>query len=113
LKKPQLIRLHDILESIDVVAEMVEGVDAAGYRRDIKLRRAVERCVEIISEASRHIPDELKANFPDQPWPEIAAIGNLLRHHYERVDDLIVWKIATRSLPALRPIITAMISRTK
>jgi uncharacterized protein with HEPN domain len=113
LKKPQLIRLHDILENIDAVAEMMIGVDAGAYRRDVKLKRAVERCVEIISEASRHIPQDLKGAFPDQPWPEIAAIGNLLRHHYERVDDLIIWKIAARSLPALRPIIVAMINRTE
>jgi uncharacterized protein with HEPN domain len=43
--------------------------------------------------------NELKVEFAEQPWPEIAAIGNLLRHSYDRVDDLIMWKIATRSLP--------------
>lgn len=73
------------------------------------LRRAVERCIEIVSEASRHIPDDLKDRFPNQPWHEIATIGNLLRHHYQRVDDLIVWKIATRSLPDLRKVIVSMI----
>jgi len=113
VKKPQLVRLHDILESIDAVAEMIEGVDFAAYRRDVKLRRAVERCVEIISEESRHIPESLKAEFSDQPWLEIAGIGNLLRHHYERVDDFIIWKIAARSLPTLRPVIVAMINRSK
>ena|SRR6266705_4645954 len=89
----------------------VEGVDLAECR-DYKLRRAVERCVEIVSEASRNIPDTLKADFPDQPWPEIASIGNLLRHRYERVDDLIMWKIATRSLPDLRRVVVAMIERS-
>jgi uncharacterized protein with HEPN domain len=62
-----------------------------------------------VSEASRHIPEDLKSAFPDQPWHEIAAIGNLLRHHYQRVDDLIVWKIAARSLPDLRKAIISMI----
>src|ERR1700730_11423704 len=59
------------------------GRRLGGYRRDIKLRRAVERCVEIISEASRHIPMQMKVDFPEHPWEEIASIGNLLRHHYE------------------------------
>ena len=90
---------------------MTAGVNLATYRQDIKLRRALERCVEIVSEASRRIPDELKAEFPDVPWPEIAAVGNLLRHSYERVDDVILWKIATRSLPELRPTIVSMIER--
>lgn len=88
---------------------MIEDVDLAAYRRDEKLRRAVERCVEIVSEASRHLPSELTDQHADQPWPEIAAIGNLLRHQYQRVDDLIMWKIASQSLPALRPAIVAML----
>lgn len=57
------------------------------------------------------MPPELKDEFPDRPWPEIAAVGYLLRHSYERVDDLIRWKIATRSFPELRRIIASMIKR--
>jgi uncharacterized protein with HEPN domain len=110
--RSQFIRLSDILENIDNVAEMVENTDNHAYQSDIKLRRAIERCVEIISEASRHIPMQLKSDHPDQPWEEIASIGNLLRHHYDRVDDLIMWKIATRSLPELRPIIVAMMQKS-
>jgi uncharacterized protein with HEPN domain len=109
--RSQLIRLTDILDNIDTVAQMTEGVDLGAYRRDIKVRRAVERCVEIISEASRHIPDALKLENPEQPWEEIASVGNLLRHHYERIDDLIMWKIAVQSLPRLRPTIVSMINR--
>jgi uncharacterized protein with HEPN domain len=70
----------------------------------------VERCVEIISEASRHLPDGTKSAHTDQPWPEIAAVGNLLRHDYQRIDDLIMSKIASRSLPALRPAIVALMA---
>jgi uncharacterized protein with HEPN domain len=110
VKRPHLIRLRDMLENVDAVAEMVAGVDLATYRGDVMLRRAVARCVEIVSEASRSIPDDMKATAPDQPWPEIAAIGNLLRHHYERIDDLIMWKIATRSLPELREAFVGLIS---
>jgi uncharacterized protein with HEPN domain len=111
--RSQLVRLFDILENIDAVAEMIDGVDFGAYRSDLRLRRAVERCVEIISEASRHIPAQMKADHPDQPWNEIASIGNLLRHHYERIDDFIMWKIAARSLPQLRPIIVAMIDKAR
>jgi len=71
IKRSELVRLRDILDNVDAVAEMMADIDLAAYRRDYKLRRAVERCVEIISEASRKIPDKLKAEFPDQPWPEL------------------------------------------
>jgi uncharacterized protein with HEPN domain len=111
--RSQLVRLSDILDNIDAVAEMIDGVHFEAYRRDLKLRRAIERCVEIISEASRHIPMQLKSEYPEHPWDEIAGIGNLLRHHYERIDDLIMWKIAVQSLPQLRPIIVAMIERVR
>ena len=110
--RSQFVRLNDIRDNIDAVADMIEGIDFVSYKRDIKLRRAIERCVEIISEASRHIPMQLKSDYPNQPWEEIASIGNLLRHHYERVDDLIMWKIATRFLPELRPAIVAMLQRS-
>lgn len=111
--RSQFIRPSDILSNIDAVSEMIEGVDLSGFKSDLKLRRATERCVEIISEPSRHIPILLKAEYPDHPWDEIASIGNLLRHHYERIDDLIMWKIATRSLPKLRPIIVEMMRKVR
>lgn len=53
------------------------------------------------------------SRFPDQPWPEIVAVGNLLRHEYNRVDDFIMWKIATKSLPALRSVIVEMRTRAE
>ena len=112
VSRSQFVRLSDILDNIDAV-EMIEGNDLGGYRRDMKLRRAIERCVEIISEASRHVPPQLKADYPDQPRNEIASIGNLLRHRYDRMDDLIMWKIATRSLPESRPVIAAMLDKAK
>lgn len=94
---------------IDTVAEMIEGRDFAAYRADIQLRLAVERCVEIVSEASRHVPETDKARFPDVPWPEIAAIGNKLRHEYNRVDDVILWRVASIALPALHPVISVLL----
>ena len=113
IKRTQLVRLRDMLEAIDGVAEMVSGMAFAEYRSDFKLCRAVERCVEIVSEASRHIPAALKMRHSEQPWDEISAIGNLLRHHYQCVDDHIMWKIATRSLPDLRPAVVAMIEEAE
>ena len=95
---------------IEAVASMVREADFETYRTDIKLRLAVERCVEIVSEASRHVPEAQRARFPDVPWPEIAAIGNRLRHEYSRIDDAILWRVATEALPALAPIVAALLT---
>jgi uncharacterized protein with HEPN domain len=73
------------------------------------MRRAVERGVEIVSEASRHIPDELKQRYPHIYWREISAIGNLLRHEYGRVDDRIIWRVVEEYLPELKDVVTEML----
>jgi uncharacterized protein with HEPN domain len=65
------------------------------------MQRAVERGLEIISEASRHVPDDLKALAADIPWRQIAAIGNLLRHEYQRADVMATWNIVDVHLPTL------------
>ena len=65
------------------------------------MQRAVERGLEIISEASRHVPDGLKALTPGIPWRQIAAIGNLLRHEYQRADIKATWNIIEEHLPPL------------
>ena len=71
--------------------------------------RTVERSIEIISEASRHIPQGLKDQYPDIPWQQIAGIGNVLRHDYEIIDDHITWDVAKAHFPRLRAVIVDML----
>ena len=63
---------------------------------------AVARCLEIISEASRRLSDELKARHPQMPWREMASAGNVYRHSYEDVLPRRVWKTMREELPPLR-----------
>ena len=62
---------------------------------------ALERFVERISEASRRLDPALKAREPTIPWSDIAGIGNILRHNYDRVDPILLWNILTVDLPEL------------
>ena len=62
---------------------------------------AVTRCLEIISEASRRLPDDLKARHPQIPWRDIAGAGNIYRHDYEDVQAKIIWRTVQGSLDAL------------
>ena len=109
MKRPHIQRLRDILEMADAVADMIDGRDFSAYVSDFRTRKAVERCIEIISEASRHIPDAEKARFPGVPWAGVAGVGNILRHEYQRVADDVIWRTATRSLPELRRVASEMI----
>jgi uncharacterized protein with HEPN domain len=86
-------------------------MDFADYARTWHVRRAVARGVEIISEASRHLPDELKEHYPAIYWQEIASIGNLLRHDYGRIDNRIMWRIVEKYLPELKEVVIDMLAR--
>lgn len=83
-----------------------ENPNRTSRRTACWLADAVERCIERISEASRSIPDAIKANYPHEPWRDIATIGNVLRHNYDRVDRCILWAVIITDLPSLKVVIT-------
>jgi len=78
-------RLTDIIEAIERVNGVLAGVSLLAFEDDWQRRWLVERGVEIVSEASRHLPDDLKARNPEIPWQKVAGIGNILRHNYESI----------------------------
>jgi uncharacterized protein with HEPN domain len=104
-----LLRLTDIRDTIDRIQSLAAGVAFDTFNANWAMQRAVERGLEIISEASRHIPDDLKALAPDIPWRQIAAIGNLLRHEYQRADIRATWNIIEEHLPPLASAIERLI----
>src|SRR6266478_3000147 len=77
-----LLRIHDMLESIRGIEKALAGKAIRDYERSWLLRSAVERGIEIISEASRHLGRDLKAQHKDVRWKDVAGIGNILRHDY-------------------------------
>ena len=103
-------RLEDILDAVADIAQFLAGRSFEDYQRDKLLRLAIERCVEIISEASRHVPPHMKAQYPAVPWQNVADIGNVLRHAYQSVDPQIMWEVATRHVAVLRDATEQMLS---
>lgn len=97
-----VIVLQDILDAIALAEGAAAGHDLASFSADRFLQFGIERALEIISEAVRHLPDDLLAQRPDISWFGIRAIGNLMRHEYWRIDPDIVWRVVTDDLPALR-----------
>jgi uncharacterized protein with HEPN domain len=75
------------------------------FETDWQRQWLVERGVEIVSEASRRLPDELKARHPEIPWQKVAGIGNVLRHDYESIAAPVMWKLAQADLPALEKVL--------
>ncbi len=87
-----IYRLHDIADAIAQIDILLENKTFAGLQSDRILRAAFERFLEIISEASRHVPQQLTGGKPQIPWKRIHSIGNHLRHAYNKVDAEIPWR---------------------
>lgn len=99
--------LSDILHNIDLAESFMAGLDYDAFHCDRLRVYGVIRCLEIISEASRRLPDELKAQHPSIEWKEMAAAGNIYRHEYEDVAERRVWSTVRLALPPLRVAIRA------
>lgn len=101
-ERTALARTCDILAQIGNLEQFLTGKTLSDFQSDVILRLAVERALEIISEASKHLPDSIKAGHAEIPWQEVRAIGNLLRHEYQRVDADLIWVTATKDIVPLR-----------
>jgi uncharacterized protein with HEPN domain len=89
---------------------IVRDLSFEQYQRSYMHRHAVERAVQIVSEAAKALPSDYLARYPDAPWTSIVGIGNILRHEYQRLDDKQLWEIATVHLPRLQPVVTQMLT---
>jgi uncharacterized protein with HEPN domain len=94
-------RLTDIIEATERIQGVLKDISLETFEKDWQRQWLVERGVEIISEASRHLTDDLKARHPEIPWQKVAGIGNVLRHDYESIAAPIIWKLVQADLPAL------------
>ena len=101
MARPLDLVVEEMLDYIEQAMTYVRSMTFEQYSSDRKTQRAVERCIEVISEGSRHIPDEIKAKRPDIPWRDVATIGNVFRHQYHTVAPRIVWDTVNLDLPAL------------
>jgi uncharacterized protein with HEPN domain len=109
---PEKPLLH-IRDNIHLARRFVEGLDYAEFRDNQLVFYAVTRCLEIISEASRRIPDEMKARHRGIPWVEMAGAGNVYRLDYEDVQQRLVWGTVQGRFPNLLAAVEEELSRLK
>jgi uncharacterized protein with HEPN domain len=94
-------RLEDIIDNTRAIQRYVAGMDAAAFKADQKTYDAVERCLERISEAAAKLGDLASSLVPGQPWQEIRALGNRLRHEYDAIREDRLLDIVQVDLPPL------------
>jgi uncharacterized protein with HEPN domain len=106
-------RLLDIIENIDAAKRFVAGYTFDRFVGDDRTNYAVVRALEIVSEASRHIPEDVKARHADIEWRKIKASGNIYRHGYEEVDAQAIWDTVRLHLDPLRAAISVELERLR
>ncbi|MCE7029736.1 DUF86 domain-containing protein [Jiella avicenniae] len=109
--KDPRVRLQHILENIDGILSHTDGLTFETILGDFVLIRAVERSIQIISEAAKELPADLRSREPDVPWQGIIGIGNFLRHEYYRINHNDIRSILVVHLPALRPAVIRLMAR--
>lgn len=102
--------LHDISHHIALVKTFIGDMSYKQFSADLRTIYASVRCLEIISEASRRLPADLKERQPSIDWKNMAASGNVYRHDYEDVEAQFVWITVSESLPLLQHAVDAEIA---
>ncbi len=93
--------LEDIVEACDTISRYPEGVTYEELLRDSMRLDAVVRNLEIVGEAASRLPEPIRDEVPDVPWPQVIAMRNTLIHGYFGIDPEIVWFVATEKVGPL------------
>jgi uncharacterized protein with HEPN domain len=94
--------LRDILEGINHIESFLTGMDLDAYRADARTKSAVERQMQVITEAAVRLGEAADAIAPGPDWQGFRGMGNLLRHAYHRIDDELIWNTAKDELPLMK-----------
>ncbi|MCH8569046.1 MAG: DUF86 domain-containing protein [Balneolales bacterium] len=100
-RKPD-VYLQDILESIEHIQRFLEGVSEEDFYENVEKQDAVLRRLEIIGEAVKHLPEEIRDKHPDIPWRQIAGMRDIIIHEYFGVTLDMIWVVATEDIHDLK-----------
>ena len=101
--------IKDIFEAMSAVQTFVEGMDFDAFVADDKTASAVVRKLEIIGEASKNVPEEVRQKYPQVPWRQMAGMRDQIIHAYFAVDYAVVWDTLKVDIPPLQPIIAQIL----
>ena len=111
-RKPD-VYLQDIFESINYIQRFLEGVSEDEFYKNVEKQDAVLRRLEIIGEAVKHLPDEIRNDHPDVPWRQIAGMRDIIIHEYFGITPEMVWVVATEDILDLKTKVEEIIESNK
>jgi len=95
--------LTDIIQSMERTQRFIKDLNLQSFKEDDKTQFAVIRCLEIIGEATKRLPDTLRENNPDIPWKAMSGMRDRLIHGYDVIDPEIIWITVSKTIPEIIP----------
>lgn len=102
MKKDPEIFVEHILECIKRIEEYTEGITKDVFFNSTQIQDAIIRRIEIIGEAVKNIPEDMKNRYPDIPWKRIAGMRDILIHEYFGIDLELTWEVAKEEIFELK-----------
>jgi uncharacterized protein with HEPN domain len=103
--------LQDIADACRKVQLLIQGMELPDFSDDWRTRDAVLHNLEVIGEAVKRVPAELKTPFPGIPWKSISGFRDVLAHAYFSIDDSIIWDVSCNQMATLLEAVTQMLER--
>lgn len=103
--------LNDISDAIKKIEIFIKGLEFDDFKKDDKTKFAVIRALEIIGEATKNIPDDIRNKHPKIPWKDMAGLRDVLIHGYFGVDEEIVWLTIKEKIPEIKPKIESILKK--
>jgi uncharacterized protein with HEPN domain len=95
--------VEDMLDAMDKAELLLESVTYEQFEADFRINFAVVRALEIVGEAAKRLPADLRRQYPAVPWKVMAGMRDRIIHGYDVVDLQIVWDVVKRDIPQVKP----------
>ncbi|HCR81604.1 MAG: hypothetical protein UX28_C0003G0158 [Candidatus Pacebacteria bacterium GW2011_GWA1_46_10] len=108
MQKDPEIYINDILFSIDLIEQYIDGLSFSQFENSFEEQDKILRRLEIIAEAAKKLPEDIRAQNDSIPWKSIIGLRNIITHEYDEVNLEEIWTIVSEHLPETKKQIEAM-----